>query len=187
MKRKFALYLLLPFCSAFFVNANADIINPQKSKADIKIYPRLPMASQGTFSEVSGQLQLQLDQMLSVEVVLDAQKLSFTGPAWLNKTARSKDFLDVQTYPAIKFSSAHFNKTLLTNGGSLEGSLSLRGQTKAVSFFILPSMCSEPGHGCPLTVRGQVNRRDFGMRAYRFTVKDAVDFEFTIFFEPKPL
>jgi polyisoprenoid-binding protein YceI len=186
MKRKFALCLLL-FCSAFFASANADIINPQKSKADIKIYPRLPMASQGTFSDVSGQLQLQPDQMFTVEVILDAHKLSFTGPAWLNKTARSKDFLDVQTYPAIKFSSAHFNKALLTKGGNLEGSLFLRGQTRAVSFFVLPSICSEPGHSCPLTVRGQVNRRDFGMRAHRFTVKDAVDFEFTIFFEPKPL
>jgi hypothetical protein len=31
-----------------------------------------------------------------------------------------------------------------------------------------------------------VSRRDFGMQAYRFTVKDAVRFDFAIRLEPRP-
>jgi polyisoprenoid-binding protein YceI len=160
-------------------------ISAEKSKAEIQIHPRLPMPSQGQFSEVSGQIELLSDQMNKVEVVLDARKMHFSGPVWLNRMAQSKAFLDAEAYPVIRFSSDAFSKQLLLNGGDLKGELFLRGQTRTVSFTILPPVCSEPGHRCPLKVQGEVNRRDYGMKAYRFSVKDAVNFEFTIFFEQR--
>jgi polyisoprenoid-binding protein YceI len=169
----------------FISPVNALPISAEKSKAEIQIYPRLPMPSQGQFSEVSGQIELLPDQMNKVEVILDARKIHFSGPAWLSRMAQSKAFLDVETYPVIRFSSETFSKQLLHNGGDLKGELFLRGQARAVSFTILPPACSEPGHRCPLKVQGEVNRRDYGMKAYRFSVKDAVNFEFTIFFEQK--
>jgi polyisoprenoid-binding protein YceI len=166
-----------------FANVFAVTIDAKKSNAEIKIHPRLPLASQGQISDIHGQLLVNNDQRYRVEVLLDGRKLIFSGPAWLNRMARSKDFLDVDAHPTITFTSEHFEKVLLIKGGTLAGELSLRGQLRPVSFSILPSVCSEPGHGCALTVRGIINRRDFGMQTYRFSVKDTVDFEFTIFFE----
>jgi polyisoprenoid-binding protein YceI len=168
-------------------SVDAVVIDAEKSKADIKIHPRLPIASQGRFTDVNGQLLINHDQSYSVEVVLDGRKLLFSGPAWLNRMARSKEFLDVDTYPNIRFTSNPFRKDILTKGGELAGELSLRGQQRPVTFSILPASCSEPGHDCALKVRGEVNRREFGMHTYRFSVKDNVDFEFNIFFQSKPL
>jgi polyisoprenoid-binding protein YceI len=167
--------------------AHALPISTEKSKAEIQIHPRLPMPSQGQFSAVLGQIELLPDQMNKVEVILDARKIHFSGPAWLNRMAQSKAFLDAEAHPIIRFSSDAFSKQLLLNGGDLKGELFLRGQTQRVSFSILPPACSEPGHRCPLKVQGEVNRREYGMKAYRLSVKDIVNFEFTIFFEQKTL
>ncbi len=119
-------------------------------------------------------------QKWKVEVQVDASKLSFKGPQWLARMARSKDFLDAEKHPNIQFISVPFNKTLLEKGGELQGQLFLRGLQKTVRFHIEKSTCVRPGYDCELIVNGSVMRRDFAMQAYRFSIKDNVDFEFRI-------
>ncbi|MEO8000326.1 MAG: YceI family protein [Arenimonas sp.] len=160
--------------------AQASIIDSSRSRASFTIHPRLPIASQGRFESLGGALLAQAKQQWKVEVQVDARKLSFNGPQWLSKMARSDAFLDAENHPNIQFVSLPFNKVLLEKGGELEGRLMLRGQQQTVRFHIEKSGCKRPGYECDLVVNGTVKRREFGMQAYRFSIKDNVDFEFRI-------
>jgi polyisoprenoid-binding protein YceI len=174
--RKF-LPLLLLMANA---QTHAAIIDSSRSNASFNIHPRLPIPSVGSFESVSGALLAIPAQQWKVEVQVDARKLSFKGPQWLARMARSDAFLDAEKHPNIQFVSMPFNKELLQKGGELRGQLFLRGQQQTVSFYIEKSACKHPGHDCDLVVNGSVKRRDFGMQAYRFSIKDNVDFEFRI-------
>ena len=172
--------LLFLVASALPVNANATAIDSTRSRASFTIHPRLPIPSQGRFDSVSGSLMLTTKDIWKVEVQVDARKLGFKGPQWLARMARSESFLDAEKHPNIQFISAPFSKALLEQGGVLQGSLFLRGQQRSVSFRIEKSACSHAGVDCDLVVHGSVLRRDFGMKAYRLSIKDNVDFEFRI-------
>jgi polyisoprenoid-binding protein YceI len=158
----------------------AAVIDSSRSNASFTIHPRLPIPSEGSFESVSGALIAMPVQKWKVEVQVDARKLSFKGPQWLARMARSDAFLDAEKHPNIQFVSTSFSKTLLEKGGELEGQLFLRGLQQTVRFHIEKSACKRPGHDCDLVVNGSVKRRDFGMQAYRFSIKDNVDFEFRI-------
>ncbi|MGH8106391.1 MAG: YceI family protein [Arenimonas sp.] len=159
---------------------HASIIDSSLSKASFSIHPRLPIPSQGQFESVSGSLISQPQGKWKVEVQVDARKLSFKGPQWLARMARSEAFLDAETHPNIQYISIPFSKTLLEQGGKLQGQLFLKGQQRSVSFRIEKPACTKAGYDCDLVVHGSVMRRDFGMQAYRFSIKDNVDFEFRI-------
>lgn len=160
--------------------AAAAVIDSSRSNASFSIHPRLPIPSEGNFESVNGSLQPVPTQKWKVEVQLDASKLNFKGPQWLSRMARSEAFLDARNHPDIQFVSIPFSKTLLEKGGELEGQLFLRGQQRTVRFHIQKSACKKPGYDCDLVVNGSVKRRDFGMQAYRLSIKDNVDFEFRI-------
>lgn len=172
--------LLFLVASALPFNTKAAIFDSSRSQASFTIHPRLPIPSQGRFESVSGSLMPTTKDMWKVDVQVDARKLSFKGPQWPARMARSASFLDAEKHPNIKFVSAPFSKTLLEQGGVLQGQLLLRGQQRSVSFHIEKSACVNAGVDCDLVVRGSVQRRDFGMKAYRFSIKDNVDFEFRI-------
>ena len=60
------------------------------------------------------------------------------------------------------------------------GELTLRGQTRPVVFQVQRTQCATPGRGCPIAVTGKVSRHAFGMNAYRWSVRDQVEFEFRV-------
>jgi polyisoprenoid-binding protein YceI len=159
---------------------SAAVIDSSRSGASFTIHPRLPIPSEGRFESVNGSFVSMSAQKLKVEVQVDARKLSFKGPQWLARMASSEAFLNAEKHPNIQFVSVPFNKTLLEKGGELQGQLSLRGRHQTVRFHIEKSACAKPGYDCELVVNGSVKRRDFGMQAYRFSIKDNVDFEFRI-------
>jgi polyisoprenoid-binding protein YceI len=172
--------LLLLVASGLNTIANAAVIDSGRSVASFTIHPRLPIPSQGRFESLNGALAALPNQQWKVEVQVDAGKLSFKGPQWLARMARSEAFLDAEKHPNIQFVSMPFHKDLLGKGGELRGQLFLRGQQQAVSFHIEKSACKRPGYDCDLVVNGSVMRRKFGMQDYRFSIKDNVDFEFRI-------
>ena len=159
---------------------HAAVIDSSRSDASFSIHPRLPIPSEGRFESLGGSLVVLSAQKWKVEVQVDARKLSFKGPQWLARMARSDAFLDAEKHPNIQFTSVPFSKTLLDKGGELQGQLSLRGLQQSVRFHIEKSHCARPGYDCDLIVHGSVQRREFGMQAYRFSIKDNVDFEFRI-------
>jgi len=160
-------------------------IAPESSSASFIVGVRVPIRAEGRFNQIAGQLSLR-PEGCEVAVQLDATAVVYTGPNWLADLSRSPTFLDVDAHPEISFVSHPFPAAWLLEGGALRGTLRLRGRERPVEFRLQPSGCDSPGKACPIVVRGSVNRREFGMQAYRFAVKDAVQFEFSIRLEPTP-
>jgi polyisoprenoid-binding protein YceI len=174
-----------PDAPAAIPEAMPLVFDPTTSHASFKVRMRVLRDTVGTFLDVRGELQPDgTRQRVLVEV--DGRRLKVAGPAWMDRVTRSADFLDVEAHPEIRFRSAPFAPKLLRDGGEMSGELTLRGQTKAVKFAVLPAGCDTPGRGCEIQVRGRVSRHAFGMNAYRLTVRDAVEFEFRVKLKPEP-
>ncbi|WP_334132568.1 YceI family protein [Silanimonas lenta] len=157
-------------------------IDPAASSARFVVDVRLPIRAEGRFTELAGELRPADGGLCEVEVRLRADTVDYEGPEWMAKLTRSPAFLDAGAHPEVGFVSQPFPPARLHEGGPVRGRLRLRGRERPVDFLLLTPSCPRPGEDCPLRVQGSVSRRDFGMQAYRFTVKDEVRFEFGIRF-----
>ena len=70
---------------------------------------------------------------------------------------------------------------MLEKGGDLQGTLTLRGITRTAHFELLPSRCPlhEPQQ-CVISVRGTIQRSDFGMSGHRAALSDKVELGMSI-------
>ncbi len=161
-------------------------IDASASEARFIVDVRLPIVAEGRFSGVEGQLLPRPDGQCEVRVRLRADTVQYSGPEWMAKLTRSPAFLDAEAHPDVAFDSAAFPAVWLNEGGSIRGRLKLRGRERPVEFALRPAECDTPGQACAIRVSGEVSRRDFGMQAYRFTVKDTVRFDFAIRLEAAP-
>jgi len=153
--------------------ANLQIDGAQ-SEARFVVSLRIGMRTQGVIPKVSGEMSGNAKDGWQVLVVADGQSLVVKGPKWMDRSTRSSDFLDVDAHPEIRFHSEAFSDELLHAGGRIRGKLTLRGLTRPVSFRLLPSACAHPGRDCDMQVNGIINRKDFGMTAHAFSVRDDV-------------
>ena len=153
-------------------------IDDAASEARFVVDVRLPIKAEGRFAGMEGECE--------VRVRLRADTVEYSGPEWMAKLTRSPAFLDAESHPDVAFDSAAFPVAWLNEGGSIRGRLKLRGRERPVEFALRPAECDTPGQACAIRVSGEVSRRDFGMQAYRFTVKDAVRFDFAIRLEAAP-
>jgi len=161
-------------------------IDATASEARFVVDVRLPIKAEGRFAAVEGELVPRPDGECEVRVRLRADTVDYSGPEWMAKLTRSPAFLDAEAHPEVTFDSAAFPQAWLNEGGSIRGRLKLRGRERPVEFALRPAECDTPGQACAIRVSGEVSRRDFGMQAYRFTVKDTVRFDFAIRLEAAP-
>ena len=85
-------------------------------------------------------------------------------------------------HPDIVFHSQPFSPQVLVSGGDIRGQLSIRDIRREVVFRVQPSTCRQPGVSCPIVAAGTLNRHDFGMHAYRWSLRDEVSFRFQLEF-----
>ena len=156
------------------------------SDARFVVDVRLPVKAEGRFAAVEGELRPRPDGQCEVRVRLRADTVDYSGPEWMARLTRSPAFLDAGSHPEVTFDSVPFPVAWLNDGGAVRGRLKLRGRERPVEFVLRPAECDTPGQACAIRVSGEVSRRDFGMQAYRFTVKDVVRFEFAIRLEATP-
>ncbi len=161
-------------------------IDADASQARFVVDVRLPIKAEGRFAGVDGELRPGPDGQCEVHVRLRADTVEYSGPDWMAKLTRSPAFLDAEAHPDVAFDSQAFPAGWLNEGGAIRGRLRLRGRERPVEFTLRPAECDTPGQACAIRVSGEVSRRDFGMQAYRFTVKDNVRFDFTIRLEARP-
>jgi polyisoprenoid-binding protein YceI len=149
----------------------------QKSQFQFKGYSLLANAL-GTFHRFSGEIVADAQQLNAshVRFVIEAASLD-TANARRDQHLRSKDFLFVDQYPTITFTS-----TAITSDGlqyAVQGDLEMRGVTKRVTIPVTIEQRQDE-----IVVQGSVslNRRDFGMQYNAFfnPVQDVVDVTFTI-------
>lgn len=157
-------------------------IDSAQSQATFKVSLRVPLPAEGRFKTVTGEIRQLPDMRQSVHVVLDARELSMSGPPWVQRVTQSPQFLDSARHPLIEYRSVPFSSQILVSGGEVNGSLDIRGVTGDVVFSISPSTCRQPGRNCPIMANGRLNRHDFGMSAYRWGLRDEVQFAFQLKF-----
>jgi polyisoprenoid-binding protein YceI len=157
-----------------------ESFDPARSAASFGVKLRLSGDVPGHFRHTDGELEPEPDGRWRVQVRVDARGLKLGGPAWMLRNTRSKNFLDVENHPEIRFTSQPFDRALLASGGPLKGQLDLRGHSRAVTFTLAPSTCKRPGHGCDLRVLGIISRRSFGMTSQRIWLRDEVAFDIRV-------
>lgn len=157
-------------------------IDPQASQAEFEVRLRLPIRSHGRFGRIEGELRPAPDQRLSVDVRLPARELTMGGPPWVQTVTHSAQFLDSANYPDIVFRSQPFSPQVLVSGGDIHGRLTIREVSREVVFRVQPATCRQPGVTCPIRAAGTLDRHDFGMHAYRWSLRDEVGFRFQLNF-----
>ena len=150
-------------------------LDGHRSAAEFEVHLRLPFRGIARFNRMQGQLSGDPAAGWRVGLEVDGRSLHFEGPSWMDKLTRSSSFLDVDRYPAIALRTRTIPDQVLRQGGAVQGELTLRGRTRPASFVLLAPACARPGVDCDLLVQGTVSRRDFGMTAYRLTLRDGVD------------
>ena len=152
-------------------------IVPQKSQFQFKGYSLLANAL-GTFHRFSGEIVADAQQLNASHVRFAIEAASIdTANARRDQHLRSKDFLFVELYPTITFTS-----TVITRDGLkyvVQGDLEMRGVTKRITIPVTVEQRQDE-----IMVQGSVslNRRDFGIQYNAFfnPVQDTVDITFTI-------
>ncbi len=115
------------------------------------------------FPQISGNLVLApnaLEQSLA-KVVVDTRSAT-TDNGELARIAKSKDFLDVETYPQATFEVRGLTKKAEADQYEMIGVLELRGTAKAVTvpFTMTTNACKTL-----VTTEFSVNRRQFGVES----------------------
>lgn len=167
----------LPLGAAQPTDASIDTV---RSSARFEVRPRMLRTLQGEFLRFGGAIERDVDDRRRVQVVLDAASAQFPGHPHYTEWALGENFFDAGRQRWITFRSAPFADELLHSGGDLHGTLEIRGQTRRVGFRLLAADCPWPGHGCPVRVRGQVSRGEFGMTGWRIAIRDRVEFSFDV-------
>lgn len=161
-------------------------IDPQHSQAKIAVRMRWLQTLDCNLQHVEGDLDTLPDGRQRVNVRLDVRSLDIEGSASFTRWAQSEDFFDIARYPWVIFTSGAFAPTLLREGGTLSGELFLRGRVGPVQFTVKPSTCGRPGLDCAIVATGKVSRRDFGMTARPFTVRDQVKIRYSMMLQEPP-
>jgi polyisoprenoid-binding protein YceI len=145
----------------------------------VRLFALLPLG--GGFSHFAGRIRVDhARRNARVDATLDADSVVMPNPdhtVWV----RSAEFFDAANHPTIRFRSHRFPLARLVDGGEIEGSLTLRGQTHGVVFAIEPARCNvDDDDACAVKVVGAIRRSDFGMNARRGAVSDRVTLRFNI-------
>jgi polyisoprenoid-binding protein YceI len=157
--------------------AERYVIIPEKSQFQFRAYSVFAKPL-GTFRRLSGDILADADNVgaSQVRLVIEADSID-TGNAKRDKHLCNENFLFVERYPAITFTS-----TTITQDAAVyqvQGDLQIRGVTLRMTIPVTVEIGQDD-----LVVRGeiQINRKDFGItyNAFFNPVKDHVDVMFTI-------
>ncbi len=156
---------LLPAATPAFAAPETYIIDPAHSGVGFSIrhlFSRVP----GRYTKFEGKIVVDRDDYSksTVEVSIDAASIDTNEPD-RDKHLKSPDFFDVAKNPKITFKSTKVNQSG-PNKLSVEGSLTIRGTTRAVTLDV-DVLGFGPGYGGGFRGgfegRTRINRQDFGV------------------------
>ncbi|MGA7298568.1 MAG: YceI family protein [Rhodanobacteraceae bacterium] len=135
---------------------------------------------EGRVAGLRGTVAMDDSQRSRVDVQIDVDQVHMDNPHY-KALLRSKEFFDTENYPTISFHSSDFDRHLLFVGGTIDGHLTMRDVTRPVTFELSPEACQPTRlSNCRINVRGVIQRSNFGMTAYRFTLSDHVQLRLAI-------
>ncbi|MGA2850973.1 MAG: YceI family protein [Terracidiphilus sp.] len=142
-------------------------LDPAHSSAEFKVKHMMISNVKGTFTGLSGTLQLdETDRTHSTaEASISVATIS-TGDAQRDGHLKSAEFFDVEKFPTITFKSSNIDST----GGpdyEVTGDLTIRDVTKPVTFKVedLSTPAKDPwgNQRIGLSATTKINRKDFGL------------------------
>lgn len=140
---------------------------------------------EGRFTQVYGNLAWSPEQQVGVVRAWIAVPSAKLEDPRFRADLLGPDFLDAQRYPRIAFVSDPVGPHLLRAGGTVRGQLTLHGVTRRVNFRLQAPHCVNPvTTPCILRLRGNVQRKAFGMRAHGVIVSDKVGLTLFIVLQP---
>lgn len=118
----------------------------------------------GSFKTFSGAITVgETPEVSSVEVSIDAASID-TGTADRDNHLRSADFLDVETFPALTFTSTAVRQN--GSGYSVDGDLTIRDTTKPATLeMAFDGTATDPWGNAKaaFTATTSINREDWGL------------------------
>jgi polyisoprenoid-binding protein YceI len=145
---------------------NSYIIDPNHSTIHFWVRHMMVAKVHGELSDVVGSVQFDPQDLAtaSVEVKIDARTLT-TRNDQRDGHLKSADFLDVEQFPEITFTSKRF---VATTAGEYDvvGNLTIHGVTREVTFKAeaTPEVKGHfGGYVIGISASGVINREDFGM------------------------
>lgn len=160
------------------------LFDSARSHAEFKVRVLWMFDVEGRFGHVYGHVRLDRGAgsgVVDARIDAHAVKMRRSG---MEDWVKSAEFFDVARHPEIRFLSDPFPLERLTEGGSLPGSLALRGIRGRVVFDVRPATCARPGVECAVEATGILRRGVFGMRSRKGTLADKVELQLAVWTDP---
>ncbi len=135
-------------------------IDPTHSEVGFVARHLMVSKVRGSFSDVSGTVEVADELADSVATVTIQTASVSTGTADRDAHLRSADFFDVETFPEMTFVSTSFD------GSTLVGDLTIKGVTKAVTLDVeYNGVATDPwgNEKAAFEAKGELNRTDWGL------------------------
>lgn len=178
---RFIASLVLFLLVALPVRAADYRIDPARSHADFGV--RLFWLSQvsGRFEQIDGDVTLSSlhdSAVVDAHITVDSIRMSSER---FRRWVLAPEFFDATRYPTIHFVSEPITLDMLEKGGELPGTLTMRGVSRPARFELQPSHCPlDTPQQCVISVKGTIQRSDFGMSGHRAALSDKVDLGMSI-------
>lgn len=138
----------------------------------------------GRFGKVAGIVDVdRFRNFATVDARIDANAVEMSTKSY-EDWVKSDEFFDVAKYPEIRFVSESFPLQRLRLGGTLSGTLTIRGVEQPETFRLEAADCDHPAYECPIVVSGSIRRSAFGMKSRRGALSDKVDLHFEVYAVP---
>jgi polyisoprenoid-binding protein YceI len=137
-------------------------IDPAHTGVEFAVKHMMVATVRGRFTEVSGTVTE--GEEVTVDVTIPTASIT-TGVDQRDTHLRSADFFDTGRYPEMRF-TGKLVKGSITEGGRLEGELTIRGVTKPVTLEVEAHGEGKDPWGNlkrGYTATGRLNRTDFGL------------------------
>ncbi|WP_369981590.1 YceI family protein [Xanthomonas bundabergensis] len=150
--------------------------DPAQSRFGFEIRTRFGQRIEGFFPRFEGTVEMLPDGRHQVRLRLFTAYVQIPGKPRYTGWMRGEDFFDAARFPTVSFDSQPFSPELLTTGGALVGTLSIRGVGHTETLTMMPAGCSRPGYDCDVISRGTVLRGRYGMDKWDLALSDRVTF-----------
>lgn len=150
--------------------------DPARSAFGFEIRTRLGQRIAGVFPHYSGGVTVLPDGRHVVQLRLFAAQAEIPSRPRYSQWLRGEDFFDAGRWPVIEYVSQPFAPETLQAGGTLDGTLIIRGIALPQALRVSPAACARPGRDCEVVARGNVQRSRFGMDNWSFALSDRVTF-----------
>ena len=138
-------------------------LEPTHSEVLVKVKHLMISNVTATFKTVSGSIEAEDASFQNATVNFSADVKSInTHNEQRDAHVAGSDFFDAEKFPQITFEAKGFNPS----EGKINGNLTIKGVTKAVSFHVEFNGTAKDPWGnekVGFSVSGQVNRKDFGI------------------------